>query len=226
MCGRERGRAWERQNLWVDIDGCRTGSEGTTGIYVSPPPRRDPRLRDSVGSMRRAATATAVAVNASRRGGSRYPCTDRSARVYTHVTPSRYRRRESGCEIVRSGCRRREESVADRGSRAGNHRGVVEPFRQFSSDEEEVASSCASTTAAIFDGSCRRATSWFAAPRVERGRKRGGKLALIEAGDSSHAHPGSCKRSTAVKEKETKREKEGKIGARGETGKAIVYIHI
>jgi len=45
---------------------------------------------------------------------------------------------------------------------------------------------------------------------VERGLKRGGKLALIEAGDSPHAHPGgSCKRSTAVKEKETK-SKEGK----------------
>lgn len=125
MCGREIGRVWERQNLWVDIDGCRTGSEGTTGD-VSPPPRRDPRLRDSVGSVRRAATATAVAVNASRRGGSRYPCTDRSARAHTHVTPSRYRRRESGCEISRSGRRRREESVAERGSRAGDRREVVE----------------------------------------------------------------------------------------------------
>ncbi|KYN00463.1 Protein kinase C iota type [Cyphomyrmex costatus] len=58
---------------------------------------------------------------------------------------------------------------------------------------------------------------------VERGLKRGGKLALIEAGDSPHAHPGgSCKRSTAVKEKETK-SKEGKKEneARGEAGKAI-----
>lgn len=73
---------------------------------------------------------------------------------------------------------------------------------------------------AIFDGGCRRV--WLATPRVERGRKRGGKLASIEAGDSSHAHPGgSCKRSTAVKEKETKREKEGKNEARGEAGKAI-----
>lgn len=59
---------------------------------------------------------------------------------------------------------------------------------------------------------------------MERGRKRGGKLALIEAG----AHPGgSCKRSTVVKEKETKREKEGKNGAKGEAGKAIgIYTYI
>lgn len=81
--------------------------------------------------------------------------------------------------------------------------------RQPASHEEGVASSCASTTARFDGGGCRRA--WLTTPRVERGRKRGGKLALIEAGDSSHAHPGgSCKRSTAVKEKETKRAKEEK----------------
>lgn len=47
---------------------------------------------------------------------------------------------------------------------------------------------------------------------------------MIEAG----AHPGgSCKRSTVVKEKETKREKEGKNGAKGEAGKAIgIYTYI
>lgn len=51
---------------------------------------------------------------------------------------------------------------------------------------------------------------------------------MIEAGDSSHAHPGgSCKRSTAVKKKETKRVKEGENGARGEAGKAIgIYTYI
>jgi len=139
--------------------------------------------------------------------------TDQQGRTHTHthihihVTSSRYRRRESGCENPRSGRCRREESIAERGSRAVSRQRVAEsPFDSLL--KEGVASSCASTTATILDGSCRRAR--LAIPGVERGRKRGGKLALIEAGDSSHAHPGdsgNCKRSTAVKEKETKTER-------------------
>lgn len=148
--------------------------------------------------------------------------TDQQGRTHTS------RRRESGCEIPRSGRRRREESVAERGSRAGSRHGIAEncPFDSWLATKKGLRHRASRLRRAIVDGGCRRA--WLATPRVERGRKRGGKLALIETGDSSHAHPGgSCKRSTAVKEKERKREKEGKNEARGEAGKAIgIYTYI
>lgn len=178
--------------------------------------------------MRRAATATAVAVNASRRGGSRYPCTDRSARARTHTS----RRRVTvdanlAGEIPRSARRRREESVAGRGSRAGDRCGIVgSPFGSSPATKKRLrhrASRLRRRYSRVIVGA-------FGLLHREwrEVAKEAAKLALIEAGDSSHAHPGgSCKRSTAVKEKETKREKEGKNGVKGEAGKAIgIYTYI
>ncbi|TGZ32557.1 hypothetical protein DBV15_05380 [Temnothorax longispinosus] len=197
---RKRVELGRGRNSWVDIGGCRSDTNGE---------RRGDTCITSTSArsaVRRAAAATAVAVNASRRGGSRYPCTDRSARAqrtrHAVALPLdanlAVRSRDLGSAQAGG------KSVAGRGSQAGDRP------RTSLAHEEGVASYRAprlrrrySTTVVV---SARLA---LATPRVERGRKRGGKLALIEAGDSSHAHPGgSCKRSTAVKEKETKREKE------------------
>lgn len=124
--------------------------------------------------------------------------TDQQGRAHTHVTPSRYRRRESGREIPRSGRRRPEESVAERGS---HEPGVVaEGPLGYSAGARRRG--CV-IVRLDYGGDIRRWLSARSARHTasgesgEFGLERGGKLALIEAGDSSHAHPGgSCKRST------------------------------
>jgi len=192
----------------VDIGGCRTSSDGDDGGYM---------YHLHLGVIRVCAIRSVACAGRRRRQRWRLTHlaatvvdilarTDQQGRTYT------LRATVDANLAVRSprlDCRRWEESAVERGSRVGSRRRVAKNlFDSLLDHEKGVASLCASTTTAIFDGDCRRA--WLATPRVERGLKRGGKLALIEAGDSPHAHPGgSCKRSTAVKEKETK-SKEGK----------------
>lgn len=191
--------------MWVDIGGCRTGSDGDDGGYM---------YHLHLGVIRVCAIRSVACAGRRRRRWRRWRLTHLAAAVVDILarTDQQGRTYTSRATVdanlavrsPRSGRHRREESAAERGSRAGSRRRVAKNLSgSLLGHEKGIASLCASTTTtAIFDG-CRRA--WVATPRVERGLKRGGKLALIEAGDSPHAHPGgSCKRSTAVKEKETK----------------------
>lgn len=153
------------------------------------------------------------AVNASRRGSSRYPCTDRSARATRFDANLAVRLRD---RVVK-----RE---VPSGERRKSSRGCREPLLR---SQKGCVIDNVSTTAIVVGGSRRRAT-----PRAERGRKRGGKLASIEAGDSSHAHPGgSCvrgrprsKRRQGEAGKEVEyREKDKKISrSKQQRGQAIV----
>lgn len=123
--------------MWVDIGGCRTGSEGDDGGYM---------YHLHLGVIRVCAIRSVAC--AGRRQRRRWRLTHLAAAVvdilartdqqgpHTHIhtryAVARYRRRESGPrEIPRSGRRRRAESVAERGSRAKDRRGVAEgPLRQ------------------------------------------------------------------------------------------------
>ena len=113
---RERGRAWERQKLWVDIGGCRTSSDGDDGGYM---------YHLHLGVIRVCAIRSVAC--AGRRRRQRWRLTHLAATVVdilarTDQQGRTYTLRATidanlAVKSPRLDCRRWEESAVERGSR-------------------------------------------------------------------------------------------------------------